>query len=205
MPKGVWRELTKAEEQKIRDEYLVKPVKRIASELGISGGRVNNFLKRNDLKIPKHIIEERKRQSQFSKGMKSYNKGMKQEDYMTPEAIERTKATRFKKGNVPHNTKWDGAERISKDGYVEVRVKMGVYKFKHIIVWESHHGPVPDGFIVTFKDGDRSNFDINNLTAISMQENMLCNSKMNYPKEVIPSMALVARINKKIKQIDNEK
>jgi hypothetical protein len=198
MPKGVWRKLTEADEHKIKDEYLDKPVKRIASELGISGGRVNNFLKKNGLVIPKHIIEQRKRESQFNKGMVSHNKGKKQTEYMTPEAIERTKATRFKKGNVPHNTKWDGAERISKDGYIEVRVSLGVYRHRHVVVWERENGPVPKGFIVTFKDGDKMNCDIGNLDMISMQENMLRNSVHNYPEEVIPSMALVSRIKKEL-------
>ncbi len=39
----------------------------------------------------------------FQKGHTPMNKGLKQSEYMTPGAIERTKATRFKKGNVPHN------------------------------------------------------------------------------------------------------
>jgi len=198
MPKGVWRKLTKAEEQKIRDEYLDKPVKRIASELGISGGRVNNFLKRNGLVIPRDIIEQRKREGRFRKGMRSHNKGRKQTEYMTPEAIERTKATRFKKGSVPHNTKWDGAERVSKDGYIEVRVSQGVYKFKHVLAWERKKGPVPKGFIVTFKDGDKTNCNINNLELMSRAENMLRNSRHKYPEEVIPSMVLVSKIKKEL-------
>ena len=34
---------------------------------------------------------------------------------------------------------------------------------KHRLVWESAYGKIPKGGIVVFLDGDRSNFDLNNL------------------------------------------
>lgn len=39
--------------------------------------------------------------TQFSKGVSPTNKGMKQEEYMSPEGLEKTKLTRFKKGHIP--------------------------------------------------------------------------------------------------------
>ena len=42
---------------------------------------------------------------------------------MTPEAIERTKATRFKKGDKPGNHRKVGSERITVDGYIEIKTK----------------------------------------------------------------------------------
>ena len=39
--------------------------------------------------------------TQFSKGVSPTNKGMKQEEYMSPEGLEKTKLTRFKKGRIP--------------------------------------------------------------------------------------------------------
>lgn len=42
---------------------------------------------------------------QFVKGSSPPNKGKKMEEWMSPEMIEKTKATRFKKGIVPPNTK----------------------------------------------------------------------------------------------------
>ncbi|KOY84265.1 hypothetical protein AD998_21925, partial [bacterium 336/3] len=90
----------------------------------------------------------------FKKGNIPKNKGLKQVDYMTPEAIEKTKATRFKKGNEPHNTNYNGHERISKDGYVEVRITKGKYVLKHRLVWQQANGPIPKNHIIVFKDGD---------------------------------------------------
>lgn len=51
----------------------------------------------------------------FKKGSIPVNKGRKQEEFMSKEQIEKTKATRFKKGNAPHNTKFDGCISIRTD------------------------------------------------------------------------------------------
>jgi hypothetical protein len=44
----------------------------------------------------------------FKKGHATFNKGKKQTEYMSDEAIERCKATQFKHGSTPWNTKEDG-------------------------------------------------------------------------------------------------
>jgi hypothetical protein len=53
----------------------------------------------------------------FKKGHVPVNKGKKQTEFMTREAIERTKNTRFKKGHLPHNSIGvrDGDIRIRHD------------------------------------------------------------------------------------------
>ena len=78
-----------------------------------------------------------------------------------------TAATQFKPGQRVHNEKYDGYERLSKDGYIEVRVKKGKFVSKHRLLWEKNHGPIPKGFNVVFKDGDRSNIKLDNLEMIS--------------------------------------
>lgn len=42
-----------------------------------------------------------------------------------------------------------------------------VWMRKHIMVWEMHHGTVPDGYVVSFKDGDKLNCVIDNLFLVS--------------------------------------
>lgn len=205
MPKGIWKPLTEHQKETMRRDYLKKPIKRLSDELGISYGRIDRFLKKEGLIIPKHIIEKRKNESRFNKGHKSFNKGLKQSDYMTPEAIERTKATQFKKGHEPHNTNYDGHERINVDGYIEKRVCKGVYRLKHRIVWERHNGAIPKGCLVVFKNGNTLDCSIKNLELITMEENMLRNSRHYFPKEIIPSMALVSRIKNTIKTLKDEK
>lgn len=109
----------------------------------------------------------------FRKGQSPVNKGKRQEEFMSAEGIERTKATRFQPGQLPANTRPVGYERINEDGYVLIKVE-GERKmvFKHRHVWQQHHGPIPKGMLVTFRDGNRQNCDIQNLELRSMQDNM---------------------------------
>jgi hypothetical protein len=39
--------------------------------------------------------------TEFKKGHVPFNKGLKQSEWMSPEAVAKTKATRFKKGQMP--------------------------------------------------------------------------------------------------------
>ncbi len=75
----------------------------------------------------------------------------------------------------------------------------------HVIVWEKENGPVPDGHIVIFKDGNRSNFDISNLECISKRENLNRNSVHRLPKELAELCQLRGALNRQInKRAKNE-
>lgn len=204
MPKGFWKPLTEEQEQYILDNYMDIPMKPLAESINITFGRVKRFLNKKGLSIPKEIIEKRKLIGQRKKGDVPFNKGLKQSEYMTKEAIERTKDTRFKKGNIPHNTMYDGHETVSKDGYIKVRVSLGNYELKHRLVYENNCGPVPEGYIIVFKDGNKLNCSIENLELISREENMLRNSKHQINPEVIPSLALVNQIKNKVNNYGKE-
>jgi hypothetical protein len=118
--------------------------------------------------------------TQFSKGVAGWNKGKKQSEYMKPEEIEKTKATRFQKGIVPHNIKPIGYERITRDGYVEVKVRESKtnsknknFELKHRLVWQQQNGEIPEGMNVEFVAGaDRLNFTIDDLVLRTRSENM---------------------------------
>lgn len=191
------------EDEFIKENYLSIPVKTIAKRLNRSGCGVSGRLKSLGLVIPKSIIEQRKIESQYKKGRTPENKGKKQSEFMSPEAIEKTKATRFKKGNLPHNTNYDGHERLCKDGYLEVRVSLGVYKLKQRLVWEEVNGAIPESHIITFKDRNPLNCDIDNLEIISRIENMYRNSRHGFPKEIIPSMVLTKKIENKLNTLQD--
>ena len=82
----------------------------------------------------------------IKKGNVPANKGKKQTEYMTPEAIAKTAKTRFKKGNTPHNHKPVGYQRITQDGYIEVKTEEpNIFKLKHRLVWEKEFGEIPAG------------------------------------------------------------
>lgn len=103
------------------------------------------------------------RTGQFVRGQGAHNKGQK----MSEEVRAKVARTMFKKGNLPHNTKFLGHERVSKNGYVEVSIAetnphTGYerrYVLKHVHEWEKQHGPVPAGMCLKSVDGDRTNCD----------------------------------------------
>lgn len=140
----------------------------------------------------------------FKKGQSPFNKGMKQTDFMSAESIERTKATRFHNGNIPHNAKGHeiGRERISADGYTEVKVKLhynsgnfvGTYRGKHVLIWERTHGRhIPDKTAVLFADGNKRNFDPDNLVAVPRKLLVVINH-CNIPYFDRPSLEAAIKI-----------
>ncbi len=112
------------------------------------------------------------RTGRFEKGQTSHNKGKK----MTPELYEKCKGTMFKKGNIPHNHRPEGSERISKDGYVEIKVaEPNKWMLKHRLVWQQANGEIPEGHIVIFRDNNKHNISLENLMLISRSENLIIN------------------------------
>lgn len=132
-------------------------------------------------KVCGRVLKEVGKDTRFSKGHISFNTGKKQEEYMSEDAIERTTKTRFKKGQKPHNTVEVGFERITKDGYIEVKVgdfknTSKNFKLKHRLIWEEIKGPVPEGFQVRFIDGNKKNLEFSNLKLVSLSESLKINS-----------------------------
>lgn len=110
--------------------------------------------------------------AKFRKGMTSHNKGLRWADYMSPEAQARCRKTQFHHEHLPPNTQPIGTERVTKDGYVEVKVAMRPsggkshdnWVPKARLVWERANGrAVPEDCMVVFLDGDKRNFDPANL------------------------------------------
>ncbi|RKJ44370.1 HNH endonuclease [bacterium 1XD8-76] len=112
----------------------------------------------------------------YQKGHPPGTKGRKQEDYIKdPDALERAKATRFKKGDRPANELPVGAIVVNSAGYKLRKKQMEGslwerWEFLHRAVWEEHNGPIPEGVVVIFKDNDKLNCDIENLMLITKGE-----------------------------------
>lgn len=103
----------------------------------------------------------------FKKGNIPTNKG-------TKGVCEYGGATRFKKGHRPHNTKPIGSESITEDGYTKVKVKEpNVWIFKQRLIYEKVYGKIPKESAVIFADGNKQNFDINNLILVNKKQ-LLC-------------------------------
>lgn len=106
----------------------------------------------------------------FPKGHVPCNKGKKSIHYVGSEK------TWFKNGQMPHNHKPVGSERVSKDGYIEIKVaEPKKWRLKHNVVWESVHGKIPRNYVVIFLDGNRMNIYSENLKLISRSQLLLMN------------------------------
>lgn len=130
--------------------------------------------------------------------------------------------TQFKKGQLPHNTKYLGHERITKDGYVEISVNeqnphTGYerrYVLKHKHLWEKANGPLPQGMCLKCLDGNRQNTDPANWEAIPRGALPFLNGHRghNYdhmPDQLKPTVLALAKVQhasgKRKKGIDHAK
>lgn len=146
----------------------------------------------------RHIPTGRK--GYFKKGHPSWNKGKH------PETRGRMAETQFKPGNIPHNYKPVGSERITCDGYVEVKIAdPNKWRLKHRVVWEEHNGPVPRGYSIIFKDGDRTNCTIDNLIMLTRDEHALMTIKRlrSHDPELTDAGYKVIKLSKRLRELRN--
>lgn len=139
----------------------------------------------------------------FRKGHTPWNK------YISYKAGGRSAETQFKKGGLPPTWKPVGSERIDRDGYTQVKVEEpDVWKLKHRVIWEQAHGEIPEGNMVTFKDGNKRNFDLNNLACITKSQNaVLCKMGLHGSGEGFDTALRVVEVTMKAneKQRDRKK
>lgn len=131
------------------------------------------------------------RNGRFVKGQPSWNKGL--------ELSGKYNFNGFKKGNTPHNLKPVGYERLTEDGYIEVRVSSGGFVLKQRLVWEQVHGPIPKGMVVMFKNTDKQDCRIENLMLASRAEVAILNKTLKdvVTPETNETCILLAKIKSK--------
>ena len=201
---------TQSEIQEIKKLYPNNYTKDIAKKFNVDVRKIYYLANAYGLKKSVEFLKmELSRQSErlkiigkkswFKSGQVSHNKGKK----MPSEIYEKCSKTMFKKGTIPHNTKYDGYERTTVDGYVEVRIKKGIFKLKHRLIYEQHYGTVPKNMYIIFKDKNKLNFDINNLELISKKEHMQRNSIQRFPKELKEIMFINSKLKRKINEKQN--
>ena len=96
-----------------------------------------------------------------------------------------------------------GTEYIKPDGMVLVKVKPNKWKYKQRYIYEQYHKvELPKDIMVIFLDGDRTNFDINNLMAVSTPEyNCIKNKDLLSKNGMATKTAILgARLYYKIKE-----
>ena len=187
------------------DEYLVDNYATMTStEIGVVLGRTRSAVKNRCRTLGVKLGEEFKTSDRLKKikpGTTSWNKGVK----MSPEAYEKARPTMFKKGSLPHNHKPVGHTRINVDGYIEIKVaEPNEFKFMQRMILEKLNGPIPDGYLVQFKDKNRLNVDPQNLYLINRQQQMLQNTIHNYPPEIKELIRLTGKLKRNIKKYGEE-
>lgn len=146
----------------------------------------------------------RSKGTEFKKGQKAWNKGVKLGRSWVKGNMEKTL---FKKGQVPLNTLFDGAESIRNSKgrpYIWVRISVGVWREKHRLVWEQANGPIPAGCNVQFKDGNSLNCTLENLYLIDRHKQMAQNTIARYPTDLRNTMRLLKKLNRKIKTYEKQ-
>ena len=130
----------------------------------------------------------------FRKGQTPHNKGKK----MPKEVYEKVKHTMFANGNVPPNHRPVGSERISKDGYIEVKVaEPNKWRLKQRVVYEEAKGKIPEGCTIIFLDGNNQNCNIDNLRCITRSELLYLNCNgLNNSNEITETGILMARLDR---------
>lgn len=101
-----------------------------------------------------------------------------------------------------------GTEVVDSYGYLKRKVRDDAqpgesrknWRMVHVLLWEEHHGPVPRGMIVVFRNRNKADIRIDNLELISRTESMRRNHIARYPCELRHALRLVAKLKRSIRQ-----
>lgn len=206
---------TPREDAILRSRYASEPAAAIAKDLGrgISGlyqrvyllglRKPDGWAAECTRKRWQEGRHENSRSAQFKPGVPSWSKGTKRRVGVQ----EGCKATQFKKGclsgTAAANIQPIGAERISKDGYLERKIHDGLpmqsrWRGVHLVEWEAVNGPLPKGHALVFRNGDKADIRLDNLELITRAELMARNTYHRYPQPIPKLIQLRGALNRKI-------
>jgi hypothetical protein len=148
--------------------------------------------------------------TRFQLGHKSWNTGT----HWT--AGGRSAETRFKPGVrmgvAAKNWRPVGTILTDGEGYQRIKVReakpgehygfgnVRVWPLMQRHVWEQAHGPIPKGYNVVFKDGNKQNVALNNLELVSRADMMRRNTVHNLPKPLANTIQLLGALNRQIRK-----
>lgn len=100
------------------------------------------------------------------------------------------------------NSKPIGTESTRSDGMTKIKIGNKKWIYKQRYVYEKYYGKLPDNYMVVFLDGDRTNYDIDNLMAVKKSEYNYVKNKelLSKNKELNKTALLTARLNYKAKE-----
>lgn len=206
MKRHLWTEPETAE---LKRRYPHENTGKLAASMRMTIGQINAKVYGLGMhKTPEYLSSpeagrtdgKRGGKTRFQKGHATWNKGMKGLDIGG-------KDTRFKKGHrggkAAEVYQPIGAERISKDGYLQRKINDDIpfqkrWRGVHILVWEEANGPLPAGHAVTFKDGNKQNTALDNLELLTRADLMKRNTYHNYGKDIAQLVQLKGAITRQI-------
>lgn len=202
--------------EELRVKFPITNSKELANHLNCSYSSICYQAQKLGLKKDIEFIRETSRLNMLredhpgrkywiKKGHIPYSKGKKQTEFMTEQGIEKSKATRFRKGQTAINHKPVGYERINVEGYIEIKTaEPDIFRLKHRVIWEQLYGAIPKGHNVQFKDRNRQNLNIENLYLISRSEQMKNENCLHarYSGELKKSIYTLSNLNKQIRKYE---
>lgn len=104
-------------------------------------------------------------------------------------------AARFRPGQKPANAVPVGTIRWNRSGYYRIKTATG-WRVLQREVWGAANGPIPEGYVLIFLDGNSRNVTLNNLQLISRAANMrLCRDDLRFDNpEQTRAGALISEI-----------
>jgi len=136
--------------------------------------------------------------TRFKKGDQPWNTGMKG---LQIGGV----ATRFKpgerQGTAADRYQPIGTEKV-RDGYLVRKMRDDGpmhkrWEFVHRLIWAQHFDPIPDGHVVTFRNGNALDIRLDNLELITRTELSRRNQRL-YPRELLAVMKLATRLRSKL-------
>lgn len=141
----------------------------------------------------------------FKKGLIPHNKGKP----MSPEVYERVKGSFFQKGHVPKTYRKVGSERITVDGYTEIKIAdPNKWCLKQRVVWEEfYHEKLKPNEVVVFLDGNKQNFEISNLFKMNRSSLVRFNQDHLYggDRDISKAAAVLASLKGKMSEVKQKK
>ena len=138
----------------------------------------------------------------FVKGQTAWNKGMKGLQLGGEKGW-------FKKGQTPINHRPVGSERITVDGYIEIKIaEPNKWALKHKHIWEQANGKVPAKHCLVFLDSDKQNVSLDNLALISraqlvrLNQNDLIYNDPELTKSGILLTKYLTTVNSKLREVE---
>jgi len=140
---------------------------------------------------------------QFPKGLVPWNKGKK----MAEDVYARCKPTMFTKGTIPPNYRPEGSTRISRDGYFEIKIAdPNKWQLMQRYVWEkSNNRKLSRNECIIFLDGNKLNFDPDNLQCVTRAELVRINQnhRLTDNAEVSKAGVCIEKLKERIRRFDN--